>query len=101
MVGWAVQAAALMLRVAVWALWQWVRLCVGVPMRVWWWIWRRPLPLWRRLHLAVAPWLLLGLAAAPWLSVEYLGRELPEPTPALRVAFALTAPRSRVRGRAR
>ena len=92
MIGWVLQAAALMLRVAVWALWQWVRLCVGVPMRAWWWIWCRPVPLWRRVHFAVAPWLLLGLAAAPWLLVDYLRREDPEPTPALRAAFLVAYP---------
>jgi hypothetical protein len=96
MVGWVFQAAGLMLRVAIWALGQWVRLCAGLPLRVWWWIWCRPLPLWRRLHFIVAPWLLLGLAASPWLFVEYLARERPQPTPALRVAYVLTAPVVRV-----
>jgi hypothetical protein len=92
MIGWLLHAAALMLRVAVWALGQWIRLCVGVPMRVWWWIWRRPWPLWRRVHFAIAPWLLLGLAAAPWLFVDYLGRERPEATPAVRAAYSLAGP---------
>ncbi len=92
MIGWLLSAAALMMRVAVWALGQWVRLCVGMPMSVWWWIWRRPLPLWRRVHFAIAPWLFLGLAAAPWLYVDYLRREDPEPTPTLQSAFFVAYP---------
>jgi hypothetical protein len=92
MIGWLLVAAALILRVAVWALGQWVRLCAGVPLSVWWWIWRRPLPLWRRVHFAVAPWLLLGLAAAPWLYVDYLRRERPEPTPTLQAASFMAYP---------
>jgi hypothetical protein len=89
---WVLRAAGLMLHVAIWALAQWGRLCVGFPMRVWWWIWRRPLPLWRRVHFAVGPWLFLGLAAAPWIYVDYVRREGPVPTPALQAAFLVAYP---------
>jgi hypothetical protein len=94
--GLLVQLAGLLLRVAIAAFGVWIRLCVGVPTRVWWWIWRRPLPVWRRVHFAVFPWLMLGLAAAPWLFIEYLGQERPEATPALRAAYVLAAPVARL-----
>jgi hypothetical protein len=96
LLGWVFQAAVLMLRIAVWAFGHWVRLCLGVPMRVWWWIWRRPLPLWRRLYFAVAPWLLLGLAVGPWLFVDRVGWERPRLTPELRVPYILAAPVARL-----
>jgi hypothetical protein len=91
-----VQAAGLIIRLAIAGFGHWSRLCVGVPLRVWWWIWRRPLPVWRRVHFAVFPWLMFGLAAVPWQFIEYLGRERPEATLGLRVAYAVAAPVARV-----
>jgi hypothetical protein len=94
--GLLVQLAGLLLRVAIAGFGVWIRLCVGVPTRVWWWIWRRPLPVWRRVHFAVFPWLMFGLAAAPYLFIEYLGRARPEATLGLRVAYAVAAPVAQV-----
>jgi hypothetical protein len=69
-------------------------------MHVWWWIWRRPLPLWRRLYFAVGPWLLLGLLAAPWLLVDRVGWERPRLTPEVRVPYVMAAPVARLERRA-
>lgn len=99
-IGMLVQAAALIVRLAIAGFGHWNRLCVGVPMRVWWWIWRRPLPVWRRVHFAVFPWLMFGLAAVPWQFMDYLRRERPEATLGLRVAYAIAAPVARVERRA-
>jgi len=65
-IGWMIQAGVLFLRLAAWAAVGWVKLCVGIPIRIWWWIWHRPLPVFRRLQFAFVPWVVVGLLALPW-----------------------------------
>jgi len=79
-IGWMIQAGVLFLRLAAWAAVGWAKLCVGVPMRIWWWIWHRPLPVFRRLQFAFVPWLLVALLATPWFFTGELtvdGKRLP------------------------
>ena len=64
--GWLMQAGVMLVRLAAWGAVGWAQLCIGVPMRIWWWIWRRPLPLFRRLQFAFVPWLVVGVLATPW-----------------------------------
>ncbi|MFN8149501.1 MAG: TraM recognition domain-containing protein, partial [Solirubrobacterales bacterium] len=64
--GWLMQAGAMLVRLAAGGAVGWAQLCIGVPMRIWWWIWRRPLPLFRRLQFAFVPWLVVGVLATPW-----------------------------------
>jgi hypothetical protein len=99
LIDWMIQVGVLLLRLAAWAGMAWVQVCFGVPMKVWWWIWHRPLPVFRRLQFALVPWLLVGLVAAPWFLVGELtidGRRLPVGTRLVRSASNALVERERL-----
>jgi type IV secretory system conjugative DNA transfer VirD4/TraG family protein len=97
-IGPVIRVGLLVVRAGIWAGSRWIPLCVGVPMRIWWWIWRRPLPWWRRLSFAFAPWVFLGMAVAPSVIVQEVAGET---VPAmLRIPYVMTAYAARAERRA-